>query len=379
MRSFLVERFSLRADRCLNGWHQDVNCSRCADGCPVAAITLHEGNVSVSNACVNCGVCLRVCPTELFVEASPPEVFVLQQITHPHDDVWELACPLAQNENETTSGRSEQKKKAFLSQLPEANRLIVPRCLGALGASHLLQIADRGTGQVWLNDAACAACPITHARQQMVRSVDEANGWLAAFGRPPAIFLTSRDMLEDAPLPQMKRAVRVDVPHPRRGFFRKMLGLEGKTAVSPSYTPHDRQRLLPILASFTPPPAQIPLQGLGVTNVEVDEQLCSACGLCARSCPTAALRFLTDEEVFGLSFTASSCVDCGICAMICPETAVSFTNTMPLEELVSNAPQRLALGRLQTCSTCPALIAENGRYDQCFVCRRSKRPLFLKT
>ena len=150
MRPFLIERFSLRADRCLNGWHRNANCSRCADGCPVAAITLPDGDVRVNEACVQCGVCLRACPTEVFVEASPPEAYLLQRINHPHQDVWELACPLAQ-----------EKKEAFRSQLAQANRLITPRCLGALGPSHLLELSDQGAGQVWLNDAACAACPIT--------------------------------------------------------------------------------------------------------------------------------------------------------------------------------------------------------------------------
>ena len=367
MRPFLVERFSLRADRCLNDWYRNANCSRCTDSCPAAAITLYESHVRVSDACVNCGVCLRACPTELFVEISPPEAHILPHITHPHHDVWELACPLAQ-----------EKKKAFSSQLPQANRLITPRCLGALSSSHLLQISDQGAGQVWLNDAACAACPISHAQQQIVSCVTEANGWLAAFGRPPAIFLTGRDMPDDAPPPQMKPAVRVEAPHPRRAFFRKVLGLDGgETAVTASYTPYDRQRLLPILASFKPAPAKIPLQGLGVANVQVDEQLCSACGLCARSCPTGALRFLADEEVFGLLFTAASCVDCGICALICPETAVTFADTIVPDELAATTPKRLLLVPLKKCSDCPALIAENSVHEQCFVCRQGKRPLFL--
>ena len=389
MRPFPVERFSLRAGRCLNNWYRDANCSRCADSCPVAAISLSEGGARVSDACVYCGVCLRVCPTELFGEVLSPEDQILPRVTPRRCDVWELACPLAQAENGAQKGEKRgffarflatgSKKQAFLSQLPEANRLITPRCLGALGVDHLLQIASQGGGQVWLNDAACAECPVGHAWQQMARCVAEANSWLAAFGRPPAVFLASRALPAEAPPPQVKPAVRVAAPQPRRAFFRQLLGLEGEETAVKGYTLRRRQRLLPILASWKPAPAEIPLQGLGVANVQVDERLCSACGLCARACPTGALRFLADEEMFGLLFTAASCVDCGICARICPETAVTFADSMAPDELTAAAPKRLLLGPLQKCPDCPGYIAANSVHEQCFVCRQRKRPLFLAT
>lgn len=42
-----------------------VGCGACVDACPVQALTIVDGKVTVEEAtCVDCGACVSVCPVE---------------------------------------------------------------------------------------------------------------------------------------------------------------------------------------------------------------------------------------------------------------------------------------------------------------------------
>jgi formate hydrogenlyase subunit 6/NADH:ubiquinone oxidoreductase subunit I len=57
---------------------------------------------------------------------------------------------------------------------------------------------------------------------------------------------------------------------------------------------------------------------LAHARVELDRELCSACALCARDCPTGAIVASGDDGV-RLTFRSSLCDACGVCLEACPE------------------------------------------------------------
>ncbi|HZY41506.1 MAG TPA: hypothetical protein VFF59_05840, partial [Anaerolineae bacterium] len=76
--------------------------------------------------------------------------------------------------------------------------------------------ADR---HVWLNDQACAACPLQDAHASITRSINDANRWRAAFNQPRQIHLLTTDSNRSA-LPHTAPILdSANPPGDRRAFF----------------------------------------------------------------------------------------------------------------------------------------------------------------
>ncbi|MBQ7258243.1 MAG: 4Fe-4S binding protein [Abditibacteriota bacterium] len=39
-------------------------CGACVDGCPVSALEVVDGKITVSDECLDCGACTETCPFE---------------------------------------------------------------------------------------------------------------------------------------------------------------------------------------------------------------------------------------------------------------------------------------------------------------------------
>ncbi|MBN1636738.1 MAG: 4Fe-4S binding protein [Deltaproteobacteria bacterium] len=68
-------------------------------------------------------------------------------------------------------------------------------------------------------------------------------------------------------------------------------------------------------------------KGLPGISVQLDENKCNGCGICAQHCFVAAI-----DMVEGIPRLSESCKSCGRCVDVCPENALSL-NLAPAEEL----------------------------------------------
>ncbi|NTU63224.1 MAG: 4Fe-4S binding protein [Chloroflexi bacterium] len=78
----------------------------------------------------------------------------------------------------------------------------------------------------------------------------------------------------------------------------------------PRHVPAERARLLSTIGKLGQP-QRVPFD---LPRLQVIESVCNACGLCAKFCPTGALRFQSDETRFALVFIPAACVDCAASA-----------------------------------------------------------------
>jgi MinD superfamily P-loop ATPase len=107
--------------------------------------------------------------------------------------------------------------------------------------------------------------------------------------------------------------------------------------------------------------------------VQVDSALCSACGLCARFCPTDALHFTAEETHFSLSFQAALCLDCPVCTLACPEKAIRLGDTVSTDALLTDEWLPLLAGRLTPCHQCGVPTADQSNEQRpalCYSCRQ---------
>ncbi len=389
--AFGSESVSVQAELCLNLRHTSADCRLCVDACPTEAIGLEARQPSVDpDGCVNCGLCLHWCPTDVFTQASAVEANPAPTFPPLEGDAVALVCP-------------QQSDPARTSALVSAV-LRLERCLASLSEARLIQLSAGGRRALWLDDSPCSECPIGRAQAAIHTTVTLGNRLLRAFGRPESIHTHRRNPTELGDQPTARPVVESNQPVlSRRGLFGSLGELASRAAAVviaeslptpppggpppiderlPHRIPPTRGHLFGQLKPLGKPPGKtVETAGLPFADVAVDGESCSACGLCARFCPTGALGFVAEVKHFVLSFTPAICVDCGICALICPEDAVSFGELLAAAALVDTEPRRLAAGDLVACSGCSELMAvPPGGTDgvdggpRCYVCRHSVGP-----
>lgn len=376
---------SIDGARCLNTRHVRAGCRRCVAICPTAAITLVSGVPEVeATACVGCGACVPVCPTDAVTAGDAPERRLLGVCQSIDGGSVTVAC--------------------VANPQPRADALGGPtvrhsRCLASLSADQLMGLAGDGTRRLELDMSWCRTCPIGTAADSVIAAVETIEALIPT--RPAMVAMVGLPGAVDEPLATGSTEAVVDSHRPsmsRRGLFSSMRKrAEGAVQRGREIAPPPLRRTRgPVLARL---PQSVPasrgrlLEHLGhvrlgdqgtdipATQVPFAEVLisssCSACGLCARYCPTGALSFVTTavpadaRDSFILSFRMSTCIDCGICAVACPEGAVTFGATLDTDSVNQPDPIEFRRGALATCSSCslPTAATDESEPARCFSCR----------
>ncbi len=362
------EQLIVNADRCLNARFKKAGCHICVDACPVDAIHLDGQQVRLdSETCARCGACVWQCPTEVFTQPPASKSKLRETLQAVGLVAVELRCP-------QHTGNS--------TLIPDVTIIQLPQCLADLSPTRLIDLAAER--HVWLNDQACAACPLKEAHAAMMRAVTEANRWRAAFNQPRQIHLLTTDNNRFA---QPRTAPLLDSANPpseRRAFFgllKKALIETGATAVGekaepndqgvpvsqrlPQHLPRERKSLLTVLSKLGQP-QDVPL---GLANLSIELEKCTACGLCAKFCPTGSIRFHADDNRFDLDFLPAACLDCYVCVMACPTQGVTLLHDTTPSRFIHITATLLIEGDLVPCTVCQKPTANHGEGTRCEVCR----------
>ena len=364
---FSSEQLIVNADRCLNARFKQIDCHICVDACPVDAIHLEGRQVRLdSDSCARCGACVWQCPTEVFAQPSGLKSRLRETVQAVGNAPVELRCPQVKDD------------KTIIS---DATIIQHSRCLAELSPAQLIELAaDR---PVWLNDQACAACPLKDAHASILRAGREANRWRAAFDRPRHIHPLTTDADQNARPHAARVFDSANPPSDRRAFFKmftRSLVEAGASAAKsndtdqvkpvdqrlPRHVPTERARLLSAIGKLGQPQS-VPLD---LPRVQVKGPDCTACGLCARFCPSGALKYMSVDEEFALVFQPKLCLGqvCDICVLACPERAVVTQPAVVSAALLAKKP--LIVGALAKCQKCGEPIAKGSDLPTtCFACR----------
>jgi ferredoxin len=123
------------------------------------------------------------------------------------------------------------------------------------------------------------------------------------------------------------------------------------------------------------------LEGLGYATLSISNA-CTACGVCARSCPTGALIYNQDKENLGFSleFIPDRCIACQVCLHVCAPGAVSIDDAPRYKDVFRiKEPIILREGSLARCGRCGVLMASRPDSTLCPLCEhRRKNPFGSK-
>lgn len=357
------------AARCLHSHDKFSDCAACLDICPVEAIRPGKPPRLESAVCASCLTCLPLCPSGAF-SADDSLADLLNCAARVESGALELVC---QAHPQTGTGLSA-----------ETTGLRVRGCLAGLGSGAYLALTALGVDQINLRLDACEDCEWKSLRERIAAQVGEAKILLSAWGKENSVQLV--DALDDAvgrPLWDAKNP-----PMTRRDLF-MTLSRQGQLALARAMEKHpspagkgvgrNRTRMIHAVAHLGElQHGEISLAGMDFAALTVNET-CSACGACARICPTAALTFAADEKNFrfDLRFSSKECIACGACLHACSENAISVDHA-PLAGQVwgQKEARTLIAGDLTRCDRCNILFAARSDIRLCPACEYRRQNPF---
>ena len=354
-------------ERCLHSHDKFNDCEACLGICPVEAIQLDKPPRFDAEACAGCLACLPLCPSGAY-NADDSVHDLLNCTTHVESAQIELVCqahPRAQN------GVSE-----------DAVGIRVRGCLAGLGSGTYLALAAMGLEKVTVRLDACSECPWSSLRGQVDVQVETARHLLSAWDKADFVqAVTELETTCERPLwdaqnpPLSRRDLFVMLSRQGQATLARALEKEGAPAGKQAGRGH--RRLANAITHLPQPEVDLSLDGMGFGMLTVSED-CTACGSCARFCPTGAIEFEIDKEAgtYSLNFVPQQCIGCQACLHICADSAVSLDSAPALEQVFgSNEALTLRSGELSRCDRCHAYFA--GRLDDhlCPNCEfRQKNP-----
>jgi ferredoxin len=360
----------LRPDDCLNRRHRSLGCTRCIASCPAGALNLEGGKPHLdSSECVSCGACAHACPVDaISPRAWGPEDVLTANLKHIGTGPIGISCG-------RNPGRNE-------SSLPIEVMALHHRCLAGIGVTTLLRLLRSPDRDIWLDDSQCANCDIGSIHRVIERTVAATNALAKSRSSPRRVRLATQMTAANPGTTETDFIPCERLTVSRRGMFGLVnsrahasrtppISSSSRTApLGEHKTPMQRTALLAELAKWPGPALDVASADLPHAQVLIDTSRCSACGLCARFCPTAALRFESHDGEFDISFQAATCIDCGICSTACAEDAIEFGPAISGETLVSRTPSRLANGHLDGCVDCDTPTASQPEsVPKCSSCR----------
>jgi ferredoxin len=362
----------LKTNECLHTLDKFATCEACFNLCPVEAIIPGKPPSLDTDECQTCLACLPACPVSAYtaVDVVPS---LLNCVTRANVKSIELICEAHPGGENGPTG----------SELA----IRVRGCLSSLGTGTYLILLAMGLENIYIRLDACDQCPWSSLQSiiedQIITAKYISKPW--DYSRK---FITIHDgsMAEEVERPLWKAE---NPPVSRRDLFRlssyiaqpeilQSLSSE-QSDIGNQRLSQDRRRIIAAMAHFPEIDEYdevLTLDKMGFYEISISEG-CTACGVCARACPTSALEFKTKNNAqFWLLFNPLACIACDICIHICLENVIELNSKTTFDYIFnSEIPLSLHAGELTRCQKCNALMNAKSGSKLCSICEfRRKNP-----
>ncbi len=281
----------------------DSGCKVCAQVCSRNALEWSDGRIQHDKTkCGCCGLCITACPSgAIFNPAITPAQLEAEIATLLDPSIGNIeARGILFHCGRVSEPRTSCHEAWMPVELP---------CLGMAPPTWFLAPLIMGASAVGI--VSCSeGCPIDQ-KQAVEAKVAYCGKFLRAIGAS-AEMISLSPTLAEAPEGDAKR-----------------------TTVKDPFGYNSAANVLATLArEYNAPPGvafEHPHSPLGI--IEVREDLCTGCGMCASACPTGALCFEQTEDSVFLTFEAALCSACEQCRSKCPEVKHGTINLSRMTDL----------------------------------------------
>jgi ferredoxin len=334
--------------RCLHSQDRFSGCQACFAICPVAAITPGKPPSLDPKKCDKCMACLMVCPVGAY-RADDEVATLLAAVKRLEGAPLELLC--------------ERNPRPAQGVSKEATAIRIKGCLAGLGVGTYLVLAALGHDRILVRTEACSACLWAALPGEVQAQVSHARQLLQGWGKDSSLISVSelaspveRPLWESASPPLSRRDIFQTALSQGRASLARVVD-EWATPPADRQPGRDRLRMLTALKHLPSPPPVRPgsLQGLDFAWLSVSDA-CTACGVCARICPTGALQFgkYAGETAFQLTFQAAKCISCDMCTHVCSPAAMTLDHAPTFARIFSQEIVIIRSGALIKCKKCGA-------------------------
>ena len=365
-------------NRCTPVQHRRSTCRKCIEACPVEAITYHERKLTVDHvACVGCGACTTVCPTEAIISLEPNANALMGAALRSmrnNDGLAVVAC-------ERICARDAVKDEHF-AQVP---------CLCRVHESMLADLVAFGAKRLMLVDGGCSNCKLRSCDKVTADVVASTEEMLSRVGSTVRVervseFPADFEREEAGTIGEQRRAAFEDARVSSKDVLGRAFKLFAKQETQSSkmsatvvqalgidlddpepLAPRRQEKLvdalfkigeangaLPDPFAAYDPKAEGEAEGtVGAESaavmksrffgmLEFRDDRCNQCGICAVVCKHDALvrskRKTPDGKNYFVEFTPSKCVQCALCQDACFRKALTVKDETPAAALFSFEP-----------------------------------------
>lgn len=348
--------------RCVAVRNRNSRCRRCVDVCFANAIEIEKNELTIdAGACVACGSCIAVCPTQALVSTDPME----EELAH----AVAQTVPLAEGTAVIACARMAAR------QTGDPDKYAVVPCLGRIDEQLLVELASRGIDTV-LVDGTCATCKYRAAVPAIDDTVESARTLLETVGATASIERTS-----EWPASVKVADLRKAVGAARRDFFtqsghyakdvaktaaekmvneklkqlklqkeeaslREKLGVKSGAGKMPTIDAARNMTILDGMARIGEPVEPEMFTRI-FGDIVIDNEKCSGCNMCVMFCPTDALRKGYDqpenEDMQYLEFSVADCTQCNLCADACLKKCLEVIPVVNTAELFDFEPRLIEI------------------------------------
>lgn len=333
--------------------------------CPDNAISLNPGPI-IDSSCTECRLCQQACPTEVFRDELHTESYLSDRAASF------LGSTVPTGQEATLFIHCHQA-------LPQSRDALSPPCLAGISENILLSAALSGFEEIRLIKGVCSRCRLSKGEPQFRDLIRSAKLLLESTGLGEvAVNLETRQKGGDAVLARksLLAAVASRVRHHTASVLycqvRPAEGAPGRRRQGAAREASPKRAFLRRLLAHVSMDElrevrREPAPRWG--NIAIDEQKCSACGICVEVCPTEALEQRTEGGCWVLSFVSTACTKCSLCIEACPEDAIVYEAQWSLADLMEDSLRVLARIELAPCVVCGELTLE-GQGQVCTTCEK---------
>lgn len=311
---------ALDKTQCLNSKQRKASCSACIESCPGGVIFLPQAEQMTWRKCLNCGICAAVCPARAF---DPVQYQREQLVRMLHDGRAEHMIGCARVEGKLDS-------KAW--------------CLASFSWEMLVMLAL--VGRVKIRHGDCEACDRRGKLSCFAQAMDKARAFLGETRFADRIITTGGD---------------AQYCMSRRELFGRLLpGRIRETAPEQDSSLNLRSLLIETIERTAGKEDFFTWDAPELT------QKCWACGICARVCPTDAIRMQKQEETWRVVCLPVLCTGCTVCKEVCVDNAIAAVRPIRLRADEIRLDHHT---NAVSCSACGAAIKPDSGETLCMRCR----------